>query len=215
MTHDEAEDGAPNLTTRVGLVGPVSPGPQVDRAVEILADAFYHDPLWAWAFPDPQRRNEQHRRLWRLFVEGATRYPHTWLTADRKAVAVWIPPGGSELSAVQEQRFGPLLVDLVGRTQADLVMALADEFHRAHPRDVDHYFLTLLGTDPAHRGQGVGLRLLADTLAMIDAHHQPAYLEASNPANVALYERYGFRTRSMFTAPGGGPKVVTMWRDAR
>jgi ribosomal protein S18 acetylase RimI-like enzyme len=197
-----------------GLV-PVSAGADADRAVEILAGAFYDDPLWAWAFPDPDRRIDQHRRLWRLFVEGAARYPNTWLNADRSAVAVWIPPGGSELSAAQEPLFEPLLVDLLGAEQSDRVLALAGEFDRAHPRDVDHYFLTLLGTDPEQRGRGVGLQLLADTLAVVDAEHQPAYLEASNPANVALYERHGFRTRSTFAAPGGGPEVCTMWRDPR
>ena len=42
----------------------------------------------------------------------------------------------------------------------------------------------------------------------------PAYLEASNPANVALYARYGFDVFASFTLPQGGPEVITMWRDA-
>ena len=41
-----------------------------DDVVAILVSAFYDDPTWSWAFPDPSLRAEQHRRLWRLFVGG-------------------------------------------------------------------------------------------------------------------------------------------------
>ena len=42
----------------------------------------------------------------------------------------------------------------------------------------------------------------------------PAYLESSNPRNVAFYERQGFEIRSEFH-PDGGPLITGMWRDAR
>jgi ribosomal protein S18 acetylase RimI-like enzyme len=56
------------------------------------------------------------------------------------------------------------------------------------------------------------LGLLAANLRRLDAEASPAYLEASNPANVALYERYGFQVRGSFALPEGGPTVCTMWR---
>ena len=177
--------------------------------------AFYDDPLWAWAFPDPEARRDQHGQLWRLFVEGAARFPNSWFSADHNAVAIWVPPGGSELSETQEARFEPMMSELLDSEGVRRVAALAEAFDQAHPHDVDHYFLTLLGTDPAHRGKGIGLKLLSDTLAMVDADGMPAYLEASNPANVALYARYGFRPHSVFIAPADGPEVTTMWREAR
>src|SRR5437868_1776431 len=40
-----------------------------------------------------------------------------------------------------------------------------------------------------------------------------AYLEASNPANVPLYERYGFRVAGAFDLPDSGPRVHMMWRE--
>jgi L-amino acid N-acyltransferase YncA len=56
--------------------------------------------------------------------------------------------------------------------------------------------------------------LLGENLRLIDAAGMPAYLEASNPANVALYERHGFEVRGSFKLPVAGPEVFTMWRDA-
>ena len=71
------------------------------------------------------------------------------------------------------------------------------------------------GVEERQRGPRHGLGLLADTLEIVDAEASPAYLESSNPANVALYERYGFRTLGSFELPGGGPTVHTMWRAAQ
>jgi len=74
--------------------------------------------------------------------------------------------------------------------------------------------LSLLGTAAEHRGHGFGLGLLAQNLREIDEARMPSYLEASNPANVQLYERYGFVVLDSFTLPAGGPEVFTMWREA-
>jgi GNAT superfamily N-acetyltransferase len=184
----------------------------LDRVVEIIAGAFYGDPVWSWAFPDPALRRAQHRRFWRLHVEGAARHRSVWLNAGGTSAAVWIPPGGSELSPAQEAQVEPLLNEMLGPQGAARVISTVDAFERAHPDDAEHYYLSLLGTDPDHRGKGLGLALLKQTLIRADDDDRPAYLEASNPANVPLYERYGFRPRASFTLPGG-PEVTTMWRD--
>ena len=74
--------------------------------------------------------------------------------------------------------------------------------------------LSILGTHPDHRGHGIGMALVADTLERIDQEHAAAYLESSNPANDARYESVGFVRIGEFAAPGG-PSVATMWRDPR
>jgi GNAT superfamily N-acetyltransferase len=193
----------------------VRPGTaDAERAVEILADAFYDDPAWAWAFPDASKRRDQHARLWSILVDGATRYPYTFLDATRAAVAVWIPPGASELSEDNEAQLAQLVEDELAPNTGPILELFA-RFDAAHPREVPHYFLTLLGTDPDYRGRGLGLGLLGSTLEIIDRDGAPAYLEASNPGNVPLYERYGFRQIGSFDVPDSGLSVATMWRDAR
>ncbi len=187
---------------------------EADVVVSLLVSAFHDDPVWRWAFPDPALRAEQHRRLWGLFVAGALRYPWVWLTPGDTATALWIPPHGTEFSTEQEAALEPLLQELLG-TGADRVLQVFELFDEAHPHDVPHYFLDLLGTHVDHRGQGLGLGLLAHTLARIDEEGMPAYLEASNPGNVSLYRRYGFSPIGSFRVPDDGPQVVTMWREAR
>jgi ribosomal protein S18 acetylase RimI-like enzyme len=184
-----------------------------DVVVAVLVSAFHDDPTWSWAFPDPSLRAEQHRRLWGLFVEGALRYPWVWLAPGDTATSVWIPPNGTELSDEQEAALEPAIVEMLGADAAPVIQAF-ELFDRAHPREVPHFYLSLLATRVEHRGRGYGLGLLAGNLRLIDEAGMPAYLEASNPANVALYERHGFEVRSSFKLPGDGPEVFTMWRDA-
>ena len=183
---------------------------QAEIVVEILVGAFFDDPLWSWAFPDTSRRREQHRELWRLCVEGALRYSSVWLSEGEAAASVWIPPGGSELSDEQQARFEPLVNEIAG-PEAQRVFDAFGLLEAEHPHDQPHYYLSLLGTDPRQRGRGHGLGLLADNLTVIDTEGMPAYLEASNPANVALYQRHGFEVVTTCSI-ADGPEVTTMWR---
>jgi GNAT superfamily N-acetyltransferase len=184
---------------------------EVPTAVEILCSAFYDDPTWSWVFPDPEHRAGQHRLLWQAFVDGAMRYQTVWLNPDSTSVAVWVPPGGSEMSDEQEAALAAALERLLG-PEASRVFEIFAAFEAAHPHHEPHFMLSLLGTHAAHRGHGYGLRLLAETLTVVDASGMPAYLEASNPANVALYARYGFEVWGSFVLPDDGPEVTTMWR---
>lgn len=186
----------------------------IDRVTAIIALAFVRDPLWGHAMARPDGSTAHHATLWRLFVEGALRYPCTSLTGGGEATAVWIPPGGTEMTPAQEQRLVDLAGDQLGAAAADYCELLS-RFEAAHPRAEPHYYLSLLGTHPDHRGQGIGMRLLAHDLERIDAEHLPAYLESTNPANNRRYASVGFEPHGEFRYPGGGPIVTTMWRAAR
>ncbi len=186
----------------------------VDTVVEILVDSFYDDTTWSWVFPDPDRRRDQQRVLWQALVSGAIRYPTVWLSAGDTSAAVWIPPEGTELSEDQQSALVESMTELLG-DEAPRVFRVFEAFEKAHPTDEPHYLLSLLGTAVAHQGHGYGLGLLAETLTVVDDADMPAYLEASNPANVALYQRYGFELCGSFALPDGGDDVPTMWRHRK
>lgn len=180
------------------------------QVVDVIAEAFLHDPTWSWAFPNPEAR----RRWWEVSVEGALRYPWVLRTGGYEAVSVWIPPDGTELSPDQEERVPEILRELIATREPE-VMELLRRFGDAHPRHEPHYYLSLLATADEHRGRGLGVALLAENLARIDSEGRPAYLESSNPANNHRYEKLGFAAVVTFQAPGGGPIVTGMWRRGR
>ena len=182
------------------------------RVIELFTLAFYDDPTWGWAFPDPDRRIEHHRAFWGLSMHSAVPLGSVWMTEDGGAASLWIPPGESELSDEDEKRLAPLIHELVG-SHADDVLTLIRRFDMNHPRDRPHFYLSLLGTHPDHRGQGKGMGLLAANLAQIDDLGAASYLESSNRANDHRYERLGFVQVGEFAAPGGEPTVACMWRN--
>jgi len=182
--------------------------------IELFTLAFYDDPTWSWAFPAPDKRMDHHRSLWGLFMHSAVPYGSVWMTDDGGAAALWIPPDEPELTPEDEARVEPLLRELIG-SHTDDVLQLLDSFDAHHPRHEPHYYLSLLGTHPDHRGQGKGMGLLAANLAAIDERGLPAYLESSNRGNDHRYERLGFVEVDEFTVPAGGPTVACMWRDSR
>src|SRR5436305_1406389 len=137
-----------------------------DQVTELLALAFRDDPVWSWAFPDRENRIEHLRRWWGLFVRSAVPHGWVWMSEDGGAAAVWIPPNERELSEEAEAEMEPLLRGLVG-PHAEQVMTLVDRFDASHPADPPHYYLSLLGTHPDHRGHGKGMDLLAASLTEI------------------------------------------------
>ena len=85
-----------------------------------------------------------------------------------EVVAVWIPPGGTELTVEEEQSVPGRLPALVGE-RAPLLQELFRRFDAAHPRHEPHYYLSLLAVADAHRGRGLGMALLRENLARFEA----------------------------------------------
>jgi GNAT superfamily N-acetyltransferase len=189
-------------------------GADTERVLAIIAAAFAHDPLWAHAMALPDGGTSHHAQFWRPFVTGTLRLGWTWLTAGGEATAIWVPPGAVEMTPEEEHQLVDLATSRLG-PRADAYVELLNRFEAARPQQEPHYYLSLLGTHPDHRGKGLGMRLLAHTLEQIDAEHFPAYLESTNPANDRRYASVGFEPLGGFEYPGGGPVVTTMWRPAR
>jgi len=85
-----------------------------------------------------------------------------------------------------------------------------DAHHPAEP----HWYLPLIGVDPARQGEGIGSALLARATRICDAQDRPACLEATDPRNVRLYRRHGFRPTGSIPL-GAGVELVPMVRPPR
>jgi GNAT superfamily N-acetyltransferase len=183
----------------------------VEVVTTIVELAFANDPLWSRALRPLSV--EQRRPFWSLFAEGALQCQWTWLLDGDGATSLWIPPGAVEMSPEQEERMAELASGL--GAEEENFHEMTRRFDAAHPRTEPHYYLSLLGTHPDRRGHGLGMRLLAQNLALIDQEHSAAYLESSNPANNDRYASVGFEPVGEFSYPGDGPTVTTMWRSPR
>src|SRR5437764_12226733 len=82
----------------------------LDGLTSMLTAAFEHDPLWSWAFPDPNDLAV----WWRFYIASALRYPGGWIGGDFAAASVWIPPDGTELADAAQSRVEPTLTEPAG-----------------------------------------------------------------------------------------------------
>jgi GNAT superfamily N-acetyltransferase len=148
-----------------------------------------------------------------FFAEAALEFGWMRITDGVEAVALWIPPGSPEMTPADEQRLPGVIATACGPQSASRVSRLLDAFEHSHPHEPPHYYLSLLATHPDHVGNGLGVGLVADCLAEIDAGDPPAsaFLESSNPRNLPRYERLGFRpTREVELI--AGLSGTQMWR---
>jgi ribosomal protein S18 acetylase RimI-like enzyme len=185
---------------------------EIDTATETVTLAFAADPVWSVALARPDGRVDHHRAYWRRFVESALDQGGLRFIGDAAAVSVWIPPGGTELSATALAALLEFNLESLGDAGGREMSQLYDRFEANHPTDPPHAYLSLLATHPAHRGKGIGQALLAEDLASWDAHGVPCYLESTNPANDHRYERAGFRRVGGFSAVRDSAPITTMWR---
>ena len=73
----------------------------VDAVTDTVRLAFLADPIWGPALTRPDGSTDHLDAFWRLYVEGGLRFSTVFMLDDASAVAIWIPPGETELSDEQ------------------------------------------------------------------------------------------------------------------
>jgi ribosomal protein S18 acetylase RimI-like enzyme len=112
-----------------------------------------------------------------------------------------------------EDALGEILQRTAAETIRDDVFQVFEQMAKYHPAE-PHWYLPLIGVDPAHQGKGHGDVLLRHALEECDRNRQPAYLESTNPRNVSLYRRHGFESLATIQV-GSSPPLVPMLRQRR
>jgi ribosomal protein S18 acetylase RimI-like enzyme len=182
---------------------------EAERADDLratLALAFSTDPCTRYIWPTPGAFLKGYPRL--LMAIGGENLENSacFATADFGAASLWLKPGatadGDAIAALIGETVNPER-QAVGAQVGELM----DKFHPEEP----HWYLSMIGVDPARQGRGLGSALLKHTLAIVDAEGAAAYLESSNPKNVPLYERHGFEVLGEI-APADFPGLTPMLR---
>jgi ribosomal protein S18 acetylase RimI-like enzyme len=176
-----------------------------DMAETCLLAAFASDPFTRWVLADP--RDYPFLFLETLRFMGGLRHADSvgYLADGGVGAALWWPPGhGPDMES--------LGAALAGAQMPSAAPEVFGQMAQAHPQE-PHWYLPFVGVDPAAQGRGVGSKLMAAALALVDADGLPAYLENTNPRNRPLYERFGFEPIGLIQA-GDSPPVDAMWRKA-
>ena len=176
--------------------------------VAILTLAFSSDPATRWTWPDPKAYLEAFPHFAKAFG-GAAFGRGSAHRIGSTGAALWLPPGAhpddAAIGALMQRTADP-------QTAIDgpQVMQQMASYHPKEP----HWYLPLIGVDPAYQARGHGDALMAYALARCDRERAPAYLESSNPRNISLYRRHGFEPVGAIQA-GSSPTLIPMVRRPR
>jgi len=175
----------------------------------VIALAFATDPMVRWSLRDAQTYLTVMPGLIRAFGAAAYDSDSTYVSEDVGGAALWLPPGVEPDIETLER----LIQTHADPTILAEVNTIFEAMSHYHPK-VPHWYLPLIGTDPARQGQGIGGALMRHALARCDREGAAAYLESSNPRNIPLYQRHGFEILGTIQT-GSSPVLTPMLRPPR
>ncbi|MBD9478497.1 GNAT family N-acetyltransferase [Pseudoxanthomonas sp. PXM02] len=167
----------------------------LNQAVDRLTHAFAHDPITGFLLQDGPTYPGRLAQFFALLMRARLALGMPVLVArDGETVHGIVmgnipsPPAWPADIAQEWENFEKAVPGMVDRLA--IYEGLAAQFAPAAP----HYYLGVIGVDPALHGQGIGLRLISSFCALSEADglSHGVYLETGEPSNVRFYERAGF-----------------------
>ncbi len=189
---------------------------QIEVAGAAMARAFFIDHIMEYMFPDDDERRRLAPWHFSAFIRYGYLFGEVYTTSvSPDGTAVWFRPGESELTAERIALAGlDRAADVLGTASWARFSSVCDYVERLHPKEVPepHWYLPLLGVDPALQGQGVGSALLKVILDRADRDGLPAYLWTAKTQNVPFYQNHGFDVVTEGVEPTSRIRFWTMRR---
>lgn len=178
-------------------------------AIGILTLAFSVDPMARWSFPDAAKYLATFSSIAKGFGGSAFENGTAYVADDSTGAALWLAPDARSDEDSLKRIFDENTDDGIKED----MQKIFEQMEKHHPSE-PHWYLPMIGVDPAHQGAGVGSALMTEGLKAVDRDGLPAYLESSNPRNISLYQRYGFEVIGEIQS-GNSPVLRPMLRRAR
>jgi GNAT superfamily N-acetyltransferase len=128
-------------------------------AIDTVVLAFAADPVSRWSWPRAQQYLVSMPRLVAAFGGHAFEHGSAYCTHAYSGVALWLPPG----VRANEELLGEIVQTTVSASIRGDVLALFEQMAHYHPPE-PHWYLPLIGVDPAHQGHGLGDALMTYAL---------------------------------------------------
>lgn len=174
--------------------------------------AFDQDPVMRWLFLSPKEWEKCALRYFGMAITHYMHNGHALTTNGLEGAALWSKPNSAKPSMwhqiISDMKMSWFFKD--GFVRGMQIQQALQEIHPKQP----HWYLSMIGTDTRHRGEGVGPALLQPVLQLCDEQNLPTYLESSNQKNISFYIRHGFEILQDVTIPGG-PTLWPMLRQSQ
>jgi len=190
-----------------------------DAGAAVLGRAFTEYEMLRYYFQDEAERHAVAVTFGFIALSVCLKYGEAYASsAKMEGVAAWLPPGKTPFGGWQIIRSVPLSVLFrFGRQGASRMQAYGRYIDNMHRKLVPypHWYLQIIGVDPAYQGQGFSSQLVRPILERIDREHLPCFLETNTEKNVAIYRRFKFEVVSEDKIPGTEVTSFAMLRKVQ
>lgn len=182
-------------------------------SMRTLAAAFDNDPVTRFCIRTDSHRDEVMRVCFKRILELYRPHGLTFVGNEGAGVALWARHDEWRFTFWQECALIPTYMRACGGFKRFMHLNRGLDIMKLHHPTEPHYYLYLIGVHPDYQSQGLGAALLDIMLERCDREQMPAYLEATNPCNISIYQQHGFRVIKEFSFGSGGPSLAAMWRE--
>lgn len=181
---------------------------QIGSVADLLARAFYDDPLHRFLFPG-HRRMDVLRSYFKASINDAMRHGKVLVAGGLQGTggaAILLPAQAHPLSLPRLLRFTSTAVKAAFYypSRAATIVKSIGMIESVHKR-YQHAYLSSIGVDASARGQRAGGKLLDAVFDYSEGLRQAIFLETWTAANREWYERRGFAVVEEVTLPTSGP----------
>ena len=180
---------------------------QLEAASNALMMGFSSDPFQRWLMPDPTIYYKNFKKWTINTCKQSFLEEGIYGDKNNYGTAVWFPPRYDIDFTNISETFKDIPKDRI-----EEAFKMFEEL--GENRLNDAWYLEYLAVDPSKQGSGLGSLILKESLKVIDELGEAAYLESSNPKNMSLYERFGFRFLKKIQV-GSSPQLNTMFRQPK
>lgn len=159
-----------------------------------MVAAFPNDPVLRYLFPAEEAYAQHAATFFGYLFDKRVQQGTVWTIERGASTAIWEPPRG-ETPSLDDPLTRQLPADALARVRA------YDRAVNAVQPDYPYWYLGVLATHPDYAGRGWGRAVMSAGLRRAAADGRPAVLETSNPANVEMYRRAGWRVLHALTEP--------------
>jgi ribosomal protein S18 acetylase RimI-like enzyme len=187
---------------------------KIPTAAQILAQAFFEDPMLSFIFPNVESRRDALTAFFKVFLADSVKRGEVIIAPEDKGVIAWYP---SDVQVFDDQ-FQEVLAQLAevctnfnGLEAGERLEQIGSKIEACEPTTARCEVLWI-GLLPEARGKGMGSELLSPVFNYADQEKVGCYLVSSTPRNISFYERQGFR--QVCPIPINDEVLLTgMWRD--
>jgi hypothetical protein len=207
--HDEKPEKPPNnlieRPTGTLSVERVDPG-EFNTVARILAMAYSDDPIHIWAMPNAATRLNDATVFFKLYLRWMRPDNRdVFATSDRSSVQVSSVVRKGESAYPDGVRHLPAMIRNISRVN--------DYFQwiETFRPNVDHRHAEFIGSLP-NASRPTGFFLYTKVLQIFDREGLPVWTWSSNPTNLPMYRRLGFKISDELRRDPTTPPVNILWR---